>query len=195
MDERVIVLDQSALHAIRQRRSVRAYRNEPLTDEQVQALIDAGLAAPSAMNQQPWHIIVLKNTDIRDEWERDIVQCFVDMGDPATIERIRSRNNKIFYDAPVIIVVARQGEDAGPLLDVGILVENVAIAAKSIGLDSVILGMPQAAFTGPVAQKWKEKLRFPEGYHFGIAIAVGHSVQDGTPHQPDTSKVTIIEDF
>ena len=48
------------LEAIRTRRSIRAYTDELITDEQIDALLSAAMQAPSAGNQQPWHFIVIR---------------------------------------------------------------------------------------------------------------------------------------
>lgn len=52
------------LNVIRQRRSIRKYRNEPVTDEKLETLIRAGMQAPSARNLQPWEFVVTRNREI-----------------------------------------------------------------------------------------------------------------------------------
>ena len=49
------------LQAINERRSVREYTDEPVSDAVVRELIDAALQAPSAINQQPWCFVVVKD--------------------------------------------------------------------------------------------------------------------------------------
>lgn len=51
----------SVMDAIHQRRSIRAYRPDQLTDGQLQAILEAGLAAPSARNMQPWHFTAVQD--------------------------------------------------------------------------------------------------------------------------------------
>ena len=47
------------LELIFARRSIRAYSGEPLTEEQIRSLLEAGAAAPSAWNRRPWHFVVV----------------------------------------------------------------------------------------------------------------------------------------
>ena len=54
-------MKSSVLQAILDRRSIRDYRPEQITGEQLQALISAALASPSAMDRQPWHFTVVQN--------------------------------------------------------------------------------------------------------------------------------------
>ncbi len=178
------------LDTIAARRSVRAYEARPLTDEQQSALISAALSAPSAMNLQPWHLILVKNRELLLEMERAVAEHFVRVGDTATAERIRSRGGKIFYNAPTVFFVAMNRENP---IDAGILAENIALAATSLGLGSVILGLPGYVFFDDHAY-WAKKLQFPDGCHFGISIAVGTAADGGgAPHAHTPGKVTIVD--
>ena len=59
------------LEAIKTRRSIRQFQNRPVADEQIQAIIEAAMMAPSAGNQQPWHFII-----IRDRAKLDAIPGF-----------------------------------------------------------------------------------------------------------------------
>ena len=122
--------------------------------------MEAALVSPSALNEEPWHITVLTNKDIILEWEKTIVQHFVDAEDQWVIEHNKSRNNKIFYDAPVVFVISMKENKA---IDVGIMAQSIAIAAKGMGLDSVILGFPKASFEAKYQGKWRKDIRFSGG--------------------------------
>ena len=51
----------SVMDAIHERRSIRAYRPEQITDGQLKEILEAGLAAPSAMNSQAWHFTAVQD--------------------------------------------------------------------------------------------------------------------------------------
>jgi nitroreductase len=51
------------INAILTRRSIRKYTKERVTDKQIKILLKAAMYAPSAMNQQPWHFIVIENRE------------------------------------------------------------------------------------------------------------------------------------
>ena len=55
-----------ALAALLTRRSVRAYTDEPVSDDQVLKILAAGMQALSAGNQQPWHFVVLRQREHLD---------------------------------------------------------------------------------------------------------------------------------
>ena len=53
------------LKTIAERYSCRDFAETPLTSEQIKAIVDAALAAPSAMNNQPWHVIMITDSTRR----------------------------------------------------------------------------------------------------------------------------------
>ncbi len=186
------MMENLVLKTIAERKSSRSYSDIPLTEEEINALTLAAVSAPSAMNSQPWRIIAVKNKEIISEMEKDVCDFYEKNGPASLAERNRDRGGKVFYNAPLTIFIP-VAETKYKYIDCGICVENIALAAHSMGLGSVILGMPGAVFTEEFGDKWKKRLGFPEGYEFGIAIAVGHSDDKKLPHEPDISKITVIE--
>ena len=57
------------LETIRNRRSVRQFTSDPVTQEQVEKLLEAGIMAPSAMNKQPWHFIVCRDREMMERFQ------------------------------------------------------------------------------------------------------------------------------
>ena len=55
------------LEAIHKRRSIRSYSSQPVPEELITQIIRAGMAAPSAGNEQPWHFIVITDRKILDQ--------------------------------------------------------------------------------------------------------------------------------
>ena len=178
------------LQVIKERYSCRSYNGEALTKEQVETLALAAVSAPSAMNKQPWQIIVVTNKAMIDEMNDTVMDYLSKQEDKTTYERMMGRGGKVFYNAPFMMFIAQK---EGTALDTGIVVENVALAATSMGLDNVICGMARILFETEKAAYYKETL-IPEGYEFGVAILVGHgAVEGGTPHEPDLSKIRYIQ--
>lgn len=182
------IMSNPVWEAICERRSVRKYTAQQLSDEQIKMLCEAALRAPSAMNRQPCKAIALKNRQMINELEQDVVDYFV-RNNPDIAQHNASRGNKIFYDAAVVIFLPVQGDN---MIDVGIAAESVALAAKGMGLDSVILGLPRVAFIEEKGAYWKEKLRFGEGYEYGICVAVGYGAGEGKQHEI-TAETIIID--
>ncbi|MDR1542565.1 MAG: nitroreductase family protein [Clostridiales bacterium] len=186
-------MEGKVLEAILTRRSVRQYKPEVLSEQQISAIVDAALASPSASNSQPWLLRVITRKPLIEEFDEAIFESFKDAA-PEIYERSKSRGSTVLYHAPLVILVLIP-EASKPLMDAGILAENIAIAAKGIGLDSVILGLPGFLFRSAEAgAKWREKLQIPKGYELGITVAVGYKADSAVvrDYAPDYSKVAYI---
>jgi nitroreductase len=178
------------LKAIAERNTCRDFSPAPLESAQIDALVKAALAAPSAMNLQPWHIIVLTDKQLIEEIDAAGMEYI--KHDAEWYKRFMDRGGKIFYDAPCIIFIAKDNSDAATL-DCGIVSQNIALAAHSMGLGSCICGMARYALMNETGEKLLKKLQFPEGYDFGMSVCVGNIQSGKEPHELDTKKVTYIK--
>ena len=173
------------LKVIGSRYSCRSYTGEPVEKEKVEALALAAVQSPSAVNRQAWKIIVIQDKSLIDEMNDCGMEMLRNQEDKSTYERMMGRGGKLFYNAPLMIVVAIK---EGTQLDCGIVVENMALAATSLGLGNCICGMARM----PLSKKEYADRIIPEGYVFGTSILVGYATSEGTPHVPDMDKITYI---
>jgi len=173
------------------RYSCRDFAEAPLTDAQVYELVGAALAAPSAMNRQPWHVSVVTDKALIDELDREGMALLAAEEDKTAYERMVSRGGKLFYNAPCLIVITSDGS-AYAALDCGIMCQNLALAAQSLGLGSCIVGMLRVPLSGPRGPEFKKRLKFQDGYDFSISILVGQAASGRAPHELDRGKVTFV---
>lgn len=180
------------LKTIFDRYSCRDFADTPLTENQIKSIADAALASPSAMNRQPWHVIVITDKEFINELDSEGMDVLAAAEDKSSYERIKSRGGKIFYNAPCMIMIASDNSGYS-LMDCGILSQNVSLAAHSLGLGSVICGMAGIPLSGNNGEKLKKRMKFPEGYSFGVAVLVGTANSGKEPHELDNSKLTYIK--
>ena len=167
------------LTAISGRRSIRQYKPEQITEEQLQALLRAAVESPSARNLQPWHFTVVQDAAVLAEVN-------------AEATNILGREGDIFYAAPTAIFISADRDSDWAKLDSGIAVQSIAIAAQSLGLGSVILGLPAAAFKGPRADYFAKLLKFPATHAFAIAIAVGYPDCTKEAHLAEDGRIDYV---
>ena len=179
------------IKAIMDRYSCRDFEGSPLTDEQVKVLTEAALAAPSAMNRQPWHITVVTDKAFIDEFDAEGVRVLAAAEDKSGYERILSRGGKLFYNAPCMFMVSSDGSYYASM-DCGIVSQNLSLAAHALGLGSVICGMGGIPLGGARGDDYKKQLHFPDGYGFGIAVLIGAAKSGKDPHEPDFNKVSYV---
>ncbi|MDR2177646.1 MAG: nitroreductase [Treponema sp.] len=175
-------MSNPVLDAIAGRRSIRSYTAEKLTREQIDILLKAAAEAPSARNSQPWHFSVTQNRRILDEINAEVSSILKkDIGD-------------IFHGAPAAIFLSCDQESRWARLDCGIAVQNIALAAHSIGLGTVILGMPDPAFSGPRKAYFDALLKFPSAQHsFAVAVAVGVPAGSKDAHPLEPGRVSFVD--
>ena len=129
-------VDNATIRTIMNRKSVRAFTDQAIPAEYMEAMLKAAMAAPSGMNVQPWSFVVL--TD-KSQYERIFENNF---------------NMRIFNSAAAVVVfcadttvsrVPRDNPDAAPVVmpnriwrdDMGACTENFLLAAESLGLGAV----------------------------------------------------------
>jgi len=174
------------LTTIADRYTCRDFADTPLTEEQIKALVEAALAAPSAMNLQPWHVVVVTDKTLIDDMDAAGMGLLA-KGNAATYERMMSRGGKLFYNAPCMIYIAADAT-VSHAMDCGIMSQNIALAAHSLGLGSCICGMAGV----PLSEEFIQKLQFHPNYEFSIAVLVGTPKTTKAPHEIDLGKVTYI---
>ncbi len=119
--------------AIETRRSVRAFTNEEVSEEEVQKLIDAARRAPSAGNIQPWEFVIVRDATIKHKLSMAALdQTFIE-------------------EAPVVIVVCAnearsswgygsRGASLYCLQDTAAAIQNMLLAACALGLGTCWVG-------------------------------------------------------
>jgi nitroreductase len=184
-----------AIAALEARHTYRAYDPSfTIPRDQLDTILHAALISPTGRNQQEIDLITVVNRQKIDELSDVIIA-----GWPEDIRSSRTARvtafgvkNVLSCDASALIFLVRNERAAGPmvLVDAGIILMSIAIAAKSLGLDSMILGL--VAF-GDKA-KTEAALGIPTG-SLEIAIAVGKAISEAGVvfNKEIIAKSTIIE--
>lgn len=149
--------------AIRTRRNVRQYTDQPIAREDLERILDAGRRAPSAQNWQPWHFVAVTRREqlieLAKAWERG--------------------GRHIAGSAATIALVAQEPEDERHhdllLYDFGQATAFMMLAAADLGIGSGHSSVRDQ-------QQAQRVLRFPEGYLAVYMIGLGYPV--GGPLRP-----------
>ncbi|HMK43081.1 MAG TPA: nitroreductase family protein [Dissulfurispiraceae bacterium] len=198
--------ENETLRTIQSRHSVRSFIDHPLSDEQIHLLLSAANDAPSAHNQQSWRFIVLRNE--KKQALADLVSARAnDFPRPSSVLlRMAARS---IISAPVVIAVANTGELMAHGTDLfkvekemaydffrtmeiqssAAAVENLLLAATSVGLATVWLGILYLIKTDVL-----QSLGEPEG-EFMAVIPVGYAQREsgGPQKQPVEMRVKYLD--
>ncbi|MDR0849761.1 MAG: nitroreductase [Propionibacteriaceae bacterium] len=186
----------NVIDAIATRYSCRKYTSEPVSREDLEALGLAGVQAPSSRGNAPWKIVIVSNPDIITDLSDSALRVMV-RHEPSAAKWIDSLGTNLFYDAPVVILFAARHtwDYTSEQLDIGLAVENIALAATGLGLGSVICGFVTQAFRdikSTDGARLYDLVGLPREYEIAVGMAVGHPAEPGTPHTPDLSAVTYL---
>ncbi len=174
------------LQVISDRRSHRAYRADQIPEEILDRILNAALESPSARNLQPWHFTVCQDAALIQEVHDAAALATGKGGSP----RFADPGFQMFYHAPTVIFIFGDRDNPWAPVDCGIAVENISLAAGSLGIGSVILGLPKPAFFGEKAEELKRKLHCPEGYDFVIAVSLGYAADTKDAHEKRPEKIS-----
>ena len=186
------MMKPTTLEAIQQRRSHRKYKPEQLTEEQLNAVLDAAISSPSANNHQPWHFSVVQDSALLDRIHEEAAKVALAREPGKRSPRYNDPAFQLFYHAPTVIFLSAPADNRFAMVDCGIAVYGIALAAKSLGLGSVILGLPHDAFAGSAREDLAKALQFPEGHQFVIAIALGQADDQKAAPDKHPEKISII---
>ncbi|HAF71318.1 MAG: Nitroreductase [Acetothermia bacterium 64_32] len=150
------------LRAIQGRRSIRAFRSEPVEWEKVEAILEAGRWAPSGRNTQPWRFVVVESQEKREQLGRLVTQ----------MDMIRT--------APVTIAVLLDTEAGYDRIKdvqaIGACAQNMLLAAHSLGLG--------ACWIGRVRDEQVERvLGAKEHEELMLLIPVGYPAESPAPKE------------
>lgn len=130
---------------LKNRRSVRKYTQEQVSDAHLDAILEAGLYAPSGMNTQNTIMVAVRDKETRDQLSRMNAAVMGTENDP-------------FYGAPCVIVVLSEPERYTWLEDGALVMGNLMNAAYELGLGSCWIHRAQQMFASDegkaLLRKW-----------------------------------------
>lgn len=107
---------------IRRRRTIREYKSDPIPEDVLEKILQAGRWSPSSSNSQPWHFVVVQ--------------------DPSTLSELGriATQGSFISDAPLAIVIVMENAPR-PQLDAGRAIQQMELIAWSEGLGTCFVGV------------------------------------------------------
>lgn len=159
------------MKTIKSRRSVRNYKPEQIRQEELDLIIEAGIYAPTAHNDQPWHFTVVQNPELLEYINETAKKHMVNADMEWTRNAGSNPNFHLTYHAPTLIVVSGRKNGVAWMADCAAAIQNMLLAAESLGIGSVWLGLMRFFYLEEGAM---EKLNIPEGYEPNYGVALGY---------------------
>jgi nitroreductase len=175
----------NVMEAIYNRRSVRAYTDQPVDKTTIEALIKAATHAPSSMNEQPWAFAVIQNPTQLAAWS-DRIKAYVlkhlKPGSPLAKYRdmISSSDYHIFHRAGTLIVICARLDAHNGEEDCSLASQNLMLAACSMGLGTCPIGFARPWLS---QAKVKRSLGIADEYVPVFPVVVGYPSGETSPVQ------------
>lgn len=158
------------LEIIKTRRSIRKFKPDMLPKETIDAIIEAGLYAPSGMNTQNTVIVAITDKEIRDRLSRANAAAMGAERDP-------------FYGAPVVLVVLAEKSRRTYVHDGSLVMGNLMLAAHALGVGSCWIHRAAETFDLPEWKEWLASLGL-EGDYEGIGNCILGYADGDSPAAP-----------
>ena len=187
----MIEKETPVIDAIMARRSIRKYKDTPVPRELLQKVAECGVNAPNAMNKQEWEVRIVDDENYLNE-VTELMK--VDMPFFVKSDQPGFRNG--FRNATAIIAVACPDDEMGmTLLNVGLMGENMCLAAQELGLGTCVMGGPSAFLnSNEKAKPYLDKLEFSEGYKLRYVLGIGYPDEAPDAKPRDLSKIKFVEE-
>lgn len=162
------------LNVIRSRRSTRAYLPEQIEASELEAILEAGIYAPSASNQQPWHFSVIQNKELIDRLSDEFCSMARVSENEYFRQFVKNENFHVFYHAPTVIILSGDENRKTAIVDTAAAVQNMMIAAESMDIGTCWIGLVNLVFGSEKGAAYSDEAGIPQGYKFLQAVAMGY---------------------
>ena len=198
--EETYTLADAAMKVIQDRRSVRSFTEEPISDKDLDLIMEAARQAPSGENAQPWRFIIVKDEIMRKKMgaiagggssrrftaeyvTQKMQERFANLQDEAkkkaAFQKLTSGQVSAFMaDAPVNIVVCGKKDVWDTPYDTSAAIENMLLMITALGLGACWVIAPCIDIRDE--ERIKELLNIPEGFKAVSILSVGHQTR---PHK------------
>lgn len=180
------IIHNETIDIILKRRTIREFKPEQITDRELDTILSCAVWAPSARNGQPCHIRVVQDKAMLEQLNRD----FKDLVGWDTPAYTRWDKNPVYQNAPTVLFIFAQG-DSG--MDCGLMTENIALAAESLGIGSCIIGSVGALMNADKGREWKERMHIDKDWHFLIAVALGYPDESPEPKERAEGRIEKVK--
>ena len=167
------------LDALKKRRSIRSYKQDPIPEDVLNKILEAGIYAPTGMGKQSPIIIAVTNKEVRDQLSHMNKKYMeMEMEDP-------------FYGAPVVLIVLADKSIPTYIYDGSCVMENLMLAAYDQGVGSCWIHRAREEFESEEGKEILKSLGI-EGDYEGIGHVILGYPQDELSPEPKERKEKYI---
>ena len=164
-------MEKKFLEIIRTRRSYRSYQPEQITDEQLNAVLEAGTYAPTSRGLQSPFIVAIQNEELKARLAKMNAEIMGVTTNP-------------YYDAPTYVLVFVPSDAPNGIQDASLVMENMMLAAHAQGLGSCWIHREREMVATEEGKELMQQWGLPEGLVGIAALALGYPNGEPSPAKP-----------
>ena len=181
-----------ALEAITTRRSTRNYKQDPVEQEKLDRILEAGRQAPSGGNNQTSHFFVIRNREVLDRLtamtEKAFARMVITENTYASMKHAIAASKKggyVFcYNAPILIVAANRRDYGNNIADCACALENMMVAANALDLGSCWINQLKWLNEEPEIVEYLRGFGMKEDERVYGAVIIGYpATETGLPNR------------
>ena len=161
--------------AIAKRKSIRAYQEREVGDEDLAKIVEAGRWAPNA---GPFQLTVIRNTALRQRIDQQTYEAMVQSGNDFLQQRAALPGYRPLYGAPVLILLSTPQQAPFGAHNAALAAQNMLLAATGLGLGSCFLVSPTMALNAGANAELAAAAGLPEDHKVQCAVIVGHAAAE-----------------
>jgi nitroreductase len=178
------IIMNETLKNIKNRRSVRAYQAEQIKEAELQLILEAGMYAPSARNQQSWHFTVIQDKELMNEISKAAQEEYKKSNDKFIQQFANNENFHIFHKAPTAVIISGDENSMVAQTDCALATENMLIAAESVGIGSCWVSAASNIINTKNDAELNNQLCIPKGFKPIYSITLGYKATETINDMP-----------
>lgn len=155
------------IYNLENRRACRAYKNEPVAEDELQTILEAGTFAPTGMGKQTPFIVAVTT--------------------PETVSKVEKLNAAVtgnpdghpFYGAPYVVVVFSDPNLPFGIADGNLVIGNIMNAAQALNVDSCYIWRAKESFESEEGKALKKEWGIPDHYVGVGNVILGYGLEEG----------------
>lgn len=176
--------NKEAVAMLEERRSVRTYKGDQISEDELKVLERIMTNVPTHHNTQMVHFTVVQRKDLLDEMAEKIRQIML-KGNESQVKKASTPGYSPLHHAPTVIFISGDLKaDFHVQTECGIAAGQIVSAAAVMGLAGCITASSLFMFRGEEGEEIKKTLGIPENYHTVCSIAIGY-LDGENPECPD----------
>src|SRR5574344_894965 len=165
------MIENEVLKVLRERRSIKQYRPEQVSDEALNAALEAAMYAPNGHGKQSPMIMVVQN--------KEVVQKLSQMN-----AAVMGVDSDPFYGAPTVAIIFGNPEVLTWMEDASLVAGNLLNAAHSVGLGGCWIHRARQMFESADGKEFMKMYGIPEFYKGVANCILGYPAGEPKPRQP-----------